>query len=108
MDLETEKAALAGLLEQHSPEMDFADATLVRASEFRPAFKLVTDDEHFEWHRRHQGRERFRWCGFQFEQVLTAMKNKKIILGVTGSIAAHKAADLAIAADQSRNATCAW
>jgi len=37
----------------------------------------------------------FRLCGFRFEPVLTAMKEQKIILGVTGSIAAHKAADLA-------------
>jgi predicted nucleic acid-binding protein len=58
LDVEMEKAALAALLEKYSPEMDFADATLVRASELRPAFKLLTDDEHFEWYRRHQGRER--------------------------------------------------
>jgi hypothetical protein len=58
VDLETEKNALAALLEKYSPEMDFADATLVRASELCPAFKVVTDDEHFEWYRRHQGRER--------------------------------------------------
>ena len=58
LDLEAEKAALAVLLEKYSPEMDFADATLVRASELRPAFKLVTDDEHFEWYRRQSGRER--------------------------------------------------
>ncbi len=58
LDLEAEKTALAALLEKYSPEMDFADATLVRASELRPAFKLVTDDAHFEWYRRHQGRER--------------------------------------------------
>jgi predicted nucleic acid-binding protein len=58
VDLETEKGALATLLKKYSPEMDFADATLVRASELRPAFKVVTDDEHFEWYRRHQGRER--------------------------------------------------
>jgi predicted nucleic acid-binding protein len=58
VDVEIEKMALAALLEKYSPEMDFADATLVRASELRPAFKLVTDDEHFEWYRRHQGRER--------------------------------------------------
>jgi predicted nucleic acid-binding protein len=58
VDLESEKNALAVLLEKYSPEMDFADATLVRASELRPAFKLVTDDEHFDWYRRQQGRER--------------------------------------------------
>ena len=58
VDLEIEKVALAALLEKYSPEMDFADATLVRASELRPAFKVVTDDEHFEWYRRNQGRER--------------------------------------------------
>jgi len=58
LDLESEKRALASLLEKYSPEMDFADATLVRASELRPEFKLVTDDEHFEWYRRCQGRER--------------------------------------------------
>ena len=57
LDVETEKTALAALLEKYAPEMDFADATLVRASELRPAFKLVTDDEHFEWYRRQQGRE---------------------------------------------------
>jgi hypothetical protein len=58
IDLETEKTALAALLEKYAPEMDFADATMVRASELRPAFKVVTDDAHFEWYRRHQGRER--------------------------------------------------
>lgn len=58
VDLETEKGALAALLEKYAPEMDFADATLVRASELHPVFKLVTDDEHFEWYRRYQGRER--------------------------------------------------
>jgi len=58
VDLETEKTALAALLEKYAPEMDFADATLVRASELRPAFKMVTDDEHFERYRRRQGRER--------------------------------------------------
>ena len=57
LDVEAEKSALAGLLEKYAPEMDFADATLVRASELRPAFKLVTDDAHFEWYRRSQGRE---------------------------------------------------
>lgn len=57
VDVETEKAALAALLEKYSPEMDFADATLVRASELCPTFKVVTDDGHFEWYRR-QGRER--------------------------------------------------
>jgi predicted nucleic acid-binding protein len=65
LDVETEKMALAALLEKYAPEMDFADATLVRASELRPAFKLVTDDEHFEWYRRQQGRERLPviWIG---------------------------------------------
>lgn len=58
VELEAEKTSLAELLEKYAPEMDFADATLVRASELRPAFKLVTDDEHFEWYRRHHGRER--------------------------------------------------
>jgi hypothetical protein len=58
LDLEFEKTALAALLEKYAPEMDFADATLVRASELHPAFKVVTDDEHFEWYRRNQGRER--------------------------------------------------
>jgi|SRR5665213_946459 len=58
VDVEIEKPLLAALLEKYSPEMDFADATLVRASELRPAFKLVTDDGHFEWYRRQQGRER--------------------------------------------------
>lgn len=58
IDWEAEKSALAALLEKYAPEMDFADATLVRASELRPTFKLVTDDEHFGWYRRHQGHER--------------------------------------------------
>jgi predicted nucleic acid-binding protein len=58
LGVEIEKTALAALLEKYSPEMDFADATLVRASELRPAFKVVTDDEHFEWYRRNQGREK--------------------------------------------------
>jgi predicted nucleic acid-binding protein len=58
VDVEIEKPALAALLEKYAPEMDFADATLVRASELRPTFKVVTDDEHFEWYRRLQGRER--------------------------------------------------
>ncbi|HEX5398017.1 MAG TPA: hypothetical protein VFY06_03105 [Verrucomicrobiae bacterium] len=57
VDLEIEKPAVAALLEKYSPEMDFADATLVRASELCPTFKVVTDDGHFEWYRRH-GRER--------------------------------------------------
>jgi predicted nucleic acid-binding protein len=57
-DLEEEKSTLAMLLEKYAPEMDFADATLVRASELHPTFKLVTDDEHFDWYRRNQGRER--------------------------------------------------
>ena len=58
VELEAEKSALAALLEKYSPEMDFADATLVRASELRPTFKVITDDEHFDWYRRQQGRER--------------------------------------------------
>jgi predicted nucleic acid-binding protein len=57
-ELETEKSAVAAVLEKYSPEMDLADATLVRASELRPTFKLLTDDEHFDWYRRNQGRER--------------------------------------------------
>ena len=57
LDVETEKGALAALLQKYAPEMDFADATLVRASELRPAFKLLTDDGHFEWYRRESGRE---------------------------------------------------
>ncbi len=58
LDLEAEKFLLAALLEKYAPEMDFADATLVRASELRPAFKLVTNDRHFAWYRRNQGRDR--------------------------------------------------
>lgn len=58
LDLQVEKLAVAALLDKYSPEMDFADATLVRASELQPNYKIVTDDEHFEWYRRHQGRER--------------------------------------------------
>jgi predicted nucleic acid-binding protein len=58
LDFEIEKTALAALLEKYAPEMDFADATLVRASELHPTFKIVTDDEHFDWYRRNQGRER--------------------------------------------------
>lgn len=58
VDLETDKLAVASLLEKYAPEMDFADATLVRASELRPNFRIVTDDQHFEWYRRNQGRER--------------------------------------------------
>ena len=57
-EMQNEKLAVAALLDKYSPEMDFADATLVRASELRPNFKIVTDDEHFEWYRRRQGRER--------------------------------------------------
>jgi predicted nucleic acid-binding protein len=52
LDIEKEKAALAELLEKYAPEMDFADATLVRASEIFPSFKIVTDDSHFDWYRR--------------------------------------------------------
>ena len=55
LDMETEKGVLAALLQKYAPEMDFADATLVRASELRPAFKLLTDDGHFEWYRRQSG-----------------------------------------------------
>jgi predicted nucleic acid-binding protein len=58
LEMQNEKLAVAALLDKYSPEMDFADATLVRASELRPNFKIVTDDEHFEWYRRRQGRER--------------------------------------------------
>jgi hypothetical protein len=58
LDLDSEKSAVAALLDKYSPEMDFADATLVRASELRPGSKVLTDDGHFEWYRRHQGRER--------------------------------------------------
>lgn len=58
LDVEAEKLALAALLEKYAPEMDFADATLVRASELRPAFKLVTSDRHFAWYRRDQSRNR--------------------------------------------------
>lgn len=54
LDIETEKPALARLLESYAPEMDFADATLVRASELKPGFKMVTSDEHFKWYRRNQ------------------------------------------------------
>ncbi len=57
LDVETEKGALAALLQKYAPEMDFADATLVRAGELCPAFKLLTDDGHFEWYRRQSGRE---------------------------------------------------
>jgi len=58
LEMEGEKLAVAALLDKYSPEMDFADATLVRASELRPNFKIVTDDEHFDWYHRRQGRER--------------------------------------------------
>lgn len=54
LDVEIEKSSLAALLTKYAPEMDFADATLVRASELRPGFKLLTDDEHFDWYRRNQ------------------------------------------------------
>lgn len=57
LDVDAERAALAALLEKYAPEMDFADATLVRASELRPGFKLLTDDSHFEWYRRNQTEE---------------------------------------------------
>jgi hypothetical protein len=42
LDVEEEKSALAALLEKYAPEMDFADATLVRASELFPSFKIIT------------------------------------------------------------------
>ena len=35
-------------------------------------------------------------------------KNKSIILGVTGSIAAHKAADLASLLTKAEMQTCGW
>ena len=54
LDVEEEKSALAALLEKYAPEMDFADATLVRASELFPSFKIVTDDSHFNWYRRNR------------------------------------------------------
>jgi len=58
VDMQIEKMAVSLLLDKYAPEMDFADATLVRASELRPNFKIVTDDKHFEWYRRNQSRER--------------------------------------------------
>jgi len=58
LDVEAEKFLLAALLQKYAPEMDFADATLVRAGELHPACRLVTDDRHFDWYRRNQGRER--------------------------------------------------
>ena len=54
LDVEEEKAALAVLLEKYAPEMDFADATLVRASELFPSFKIITDDSRFNWYRRNR------------------------------------------------------
>ncbi|HTV62018.1 MAG TPA: hypothetical protein VMH30_05555 [Verrucomicrobiae bacterium] len=54
-----EKAALAALPGKYAPEMDFADATLVRTSELQPTFKRVTGDGHFHWYRRNQGREAY-------------------------------------------------
>ena len=54
LDVEEEKSALAALLGKYAPEMDFADATLVRASEIFPSFKIVTDDEHFNCYRRNR------------------------------------------------------
>lgn len=57
LDVEEEKqalAALAVLLDKYAPEMDFADATLVRASELFPSFRIVTDDSHFDWYRRNR------------------------------------------------------
>jgi hypothetical protein len=54
LDVEEEKHALAALLEKYAPEMDFADATLVRASELFPSCKIITDDGHFNWYRRNR------------------------------------------------------
>ena len=54
LDMEEEKSALAALLEKYAPEMDFADATLVRASELFPSFKIITDDSYFDWYRRNR------------------------------------------------------
>jgi hypothetical protein len=54
LDVEEEKHALASLLEKYAPEMDFADATLVRASELFPSFKIITDDGHFNCYRRNR------------------------------------------------------
>jgi len=54
LDVEEEKAALAALLEKYAPEMDFADATIVRASELFPSFKIITNDSHFNWYRRNR------------------------------------------------------
>lgn len=54
LDVEEEKHALATLLEKYAPEMDFADATLVRASELFPSYKIVTNDSHFKWYRRNR------------------------------------------------------
>ena len=54
LDVEEEKHALAALLEKYASEMDFADATLVRASELFPSFKIITDDGHFNWYRRNR------------------------------------------------------
>jgi predicted nucleic acid-binding protein len=54
LDVEEEKLALAALLEKYAPEMDFADATLVRVSELFPSFKIITDDGHFNWYRRNR------------------------------------------------------
>jgi len=54
--VEEKKSALAALPEKYAAEMDFADATLVRASELFPSFKIVTDDSHFNWYRRNRMR----------------------------------------------------
>lgn len=54
LDVEQEKQSLAALLEKYAPEMDFADAKLVRASELFPTYKIVTDDGHFDWYRRNR------------------------------------------------------
>ena len=54
LDVEEEKSALSTLLEKYAPEMDFADATLVRASELFPSFKIITNDRNFNWYRRNR------------------------------------------------------
>ncbi|MDQ6631789.1 MAG: hypothetical protein M3Y82_08525 [Verrucomicrobiota bacterium] len=54
LDVEEEKHALAALLEKYVPEMDFADATIVRASELFPSYKIITNDSHFKWYHRNR------------------------------------------------------
>jgi hypothetical protein len=54
LEVEEEQSALAALLEKYTSEMDFADATLVRASELFPSFKIITDDQHFNRCRRNR------------------------------------------------------